>query len=229
MSEIKSINESISSDLDPVKNLDPFRPKEQMTQNELSDFIANEFEKARAYAEKSRYHKLSSEAFDRNEYDINLDYMPGDKVTDSVGRFEGSTWEQLSEEEKTAAVNDLVKALGSELDIRDIPYVFYVDREDGYCGSFAYGVNTLVINRKGFSDPKELVDTIAHEMRHAYQYYRAEQSETHEDKIYSYNFENYISPESDKNGNYINYDSYYSQYVEVEARVFANRVTDAMR
>lgn len=81
--------------------------------------------------------------------------------------------------------------------------------------------NTIYINQSSFDDPQEIVDTVAHEMRHAYQYERAQKLETYEDYLYAYNFVNYISPYMSEDG-YVNFIDYQDQFVEAEARAFAS-------
>lgn len=163
-----------------------------------------------------------------SEDDIYTDVDLSDRMLDLLERFEPDNWEELSYAEKYDTVIALVKEISKELGLKEEPFVFLIDREDGYCGSYAYGVNTIVLNKNGFNDPRELVDTIAHELRHAYQYMRAEDPITLEDHLFRANFENYISPEYNRNGERINFKDYYSQYVEADARAYARNYTDAM-
>jgi hypothetical protein len=99
---------------------------------------------------------------------------------------------------------------------------------------YAYGFyspsdNTINLNRQYFDDPVELVNTIAHEMRHAYQEYRAGLLETREDALYRVNLDNYISPIPLPGGGWLFFTDYQDQYVEVDARAFANLFTEAMK
>lgn len=89
-------------------------------------------------------------------------------------------------------------------------------------GSFSVADNQIILNSDLFSNPKELTNTIAHETRHAYQWMRADMSETHEDQLFKMSHLLYVTPEEDWYG-------YVNQYVEVDARVFANIITEAMR
>ena len=99
------------------------------------------------------------------------------------------------------------------------------DGQNGACGAFVPEENKIEINRTILTDPKEVVDTIAHEMRHAYQHQRAEMLETWQDFLYRLNFENYISPVSLADGKYLFFTDYQDQLVEAEARAFANIFT----
>ena len=71
-------------------------------------------------------------------------------------------------------------------------------------------------------DPKELLNTIAHELRHAFQRQSADNPHSDIDYIYLMNLKNYISPIILHNGKCILYTDYYNQFVEAEARAFAN-------
>ena len=110
---------------------------------------------------------------------------------------------------------------------KDFPFVDYIISLNG---SYVYDVknNMVVLNSQFLSNPLELVNTIAHELRHAFQHMRAEKLETREDARYKVNFDNYISPVLLPGGEWLFFTDYYSQYVEVDARVFADKVMEAM-
>ena len=96
------------------------------------------------------------------------------------------------------------------------------------CGAYDPERNVISVNRNIFDDSYEIVNTIAHETRHAYQYRRAQNPENYLDLLYAYNFVNYISPYVDEDG-YANFLDYQDQLIEAEARAFANlfRLEDA--
>ena len=70
------------------------------------------------------------------------------------------------------------------------------------------------------------MNTVAHEMRHAYQWERSRNPERPEDILYLYNFDNYISPVPLGNGKYLFVVDYMNQYIEAEARAFADSLND---
>lgn len=208
MTEIGKNAELTENNAELSKGFTVIEPSSVMSSNDITELVRSEF-------------------FGGGEGD-----MPGsfsEDLLDVLDSFKSENWDRMSDTEKVDAVAELVEVLGKELKLPEIPHLFLVDREESYCGSYVPGVNTIVINRNGFSDPKELVDTVAHELRHAYQEYRAEVLETREDAMFRDNFENYVSPEYDLQGNCINFDAYEAQYVEVDARAFAGRITDAMK
>ncbi len=74
---------------------------------------------------------------------------------------------------KKGTLQKISKAIGEELRIKDIPTVNISEGDDSY-GFYDPQRNTITLNSLFLSDPIELVNTIAHEMRHAYQHMRAE-------------------------------------------------------
>lgn len=79
----------------------------------------------------------------------------------------------------------------------------------------------MELNKALLKDPVELVDTVAHEMRHAYQNLRAENPQSINDLKYKYNYDNYVSPIRLSIGKYLLFNEYQDQFVEAEARAFA--------
>ena len=73
------------------------------------------------------------------------------------------------------------------------------------------------------NDPDELIDTIAHELRHAFQHQKAMAPESALDMLYRVNFDNYISPLPLGDGKFLFFADYQDQLVEVEARAFAKQ------
>lgn len=125
-------------------------------------------------------------------------------------------------------ISEFVSALGEGLELENLPEVAAFDDDDAY-GFYSPSDNTINLNRQYFDDPVELVNTIAHEMRHAYQEYRAGLLETREDALYRVNLDNYISPIPLPGGGWLFFTDYQDQYVEVDARAFANLFTEAMK
>ena len=220
----KLVSEISDTKAETAGEFNSIKPETKLTSSELTDLIHKEFEQARIEERSISREDICNISDD----DIDIDVDMSERMLDLLERFEPDNWAELSETEKYDAVTALVKEISKELGLKEEPFVFFIDREDGYCGSYAFGVNTIVLNKNGFNDPRELVDTIAHELRHAYQYMRAEDPITLEDHLFRANFENYISPEYNRNGECINFKDYYSQYVEADARAYAKAYTDAM-
>ena len=168
---------------------------------------------------------LLAEIFGRFEDEFDFDFELDDEIQTVLDRFGAAKWENLSDGEKTDAINELASVIAKKLGIYEEPRIHFCDGQNGACGAFVPEENKIEINRNILTDPKEVVDTIAHEMRHAYQHQRAEMLETWQDFLYRLNFENYISPVSLADGKYLFFTDYQNQLVEAEARAFANIFT----
>jgi hypothetical protein len=206
------------------------KPVDSMSDQEVSDFIAKEFEKVHDEAESDTYDKLLSEVFNRSEDEMDIDFNISEQIKSVLEKFKSEEWGEMDTKEQMSAVRELVKTIGKELQLDRLPEVELLsDGDEEAYGLFDAISNKIILNPKYFDDPGELVNTVAHELRHAYQHMRAEMLETKEDALYKINFENYISPLPLPGGGYLFYVDYLDQYVEVEARMFANLFTEAMR
>lgn len=134
----------------------------------------------------------------------------------------------MNEDERYSVAKEFADTLGKKLDLRDSPNIVLIDGENGTYGGYIQSKNCIEINRMYLDDPKELIDTFSHEMRHAYQHYRTDLLETKEDALFRVNFDNYISSLELPGGGYLMFYDYWNQYVEVDARAFANKFTEAM-
>lgn len=168
---------------------------------------------------------LLAEIFGRYEDEFNFDFELDDEVQLVLDRFDSDKWERLSDGERKVAIQDLAAVIGKKLGLEDNPDIQFYDGRDGSCGAYLPWSNTIEINRNTLFDSREVVDTVAHEMRHAYQHQRAQCPETIQDKMYQLNFENYISPVPLADGKYLFFTDYQDQLVEAEARAFANIFT----
>ena len=139
--------------------------------------------------------------------------------------FEPETYEQLFDDEKAFVIDMLKEKLVEELQLENPPEIVFADLEDDATkGSYAPELNAIVINTNILQDGGQVRNTMAHEMRHAWQHERAEQPEemqTTFDKALKENFDNYVSPED-------NYRAYRSQLVEMDAREFASGLVEEM-
>lgn len=169
---------------------------------------------------------LLAEVFGRYEEEFEFDFELDDEIQYALERFNLERWENLSENEKVDAIYELASVIGDRLGLEDKPVVRFYDGRDGSCGAYLPGVNIIEINRNILANPTEVVDTVAHEARHAYQHQRAVLQETKQDILYRINFENYISPIPLADGKYLFFTDYQDQLVEAEARAFANIFRD---
>lgn len=169
---------------------------------------------------------LLAEIFGRFEDEFDFDIELDDEVQIVLDRFRAAQWERLTDSEKVEAIKEMASVIGKKLGIEENPEIQLYNGRDVSCGAYIPGENKVEINRNTMDDPQEVVDTVAHEMRHAYQHQRAGLQETWQDMLYKINFENYISPIPLADGKYLFFTDYQDQLVEAEARAFASIFTD---
>lgn len=144
----------------------------------------------------------------------------GDGVKESVQAFEQTKWDDMSIDERQEAVNNLADSVAEDLGLENKPDIkYYQSDEPGDYGGFSASENAIYINENQMDDAVETADTIAHESRHCWQHEYAEKSDTPQAREFRENFEDYIRPEDDYRG-------YRNQPVEVDAREYAENVTD---
>ena len=90
----------------------------------------------------------------------------------ALNKFKPETWEKLSESAQKSAIKRASKFIAKDIGLGDkVPKIkYYNDPSDdaGY-GFFRESDYSININKAYWNDSKELVDTIAHELTHAYQ------------------------------------------------------------
>lgn len=142
-----------------------------------------------------------------------------------LAKFEAAEWRKLPEKEKKAAVEELSNAIADDLGLEILPEIQYFEGPITNQGAYDQSNRTISLNKELFNDPQSLVDTIPHELRHAYQHERSLKQETWMDLLYRVNLDPdfYISPVLLPDGKYLFFTDYYGQLVEAEARAYANR------
>lgn len=204
------------------------KPMEKMSDAEVDDFWAGEFAKEKGEQEMDVYDKLLSEIFNRSEEELSIDFDIDESLQEILQKFSSEKWQDMSDAEKISAIRTLVKEVGNRLGLEKLPTVEIFEGENEPYGNFDPLKNAINLNKQYFDDPKELVNTTMHELRHGYQNMRAEIFDTWEDALCKCNFDNYISPLPLPGGGYLFFVDYQDQYVEVDARAFANIFTEAM-
>ncbi len=212
-----------STELSDVFDYKEIKPTSDVPMDEIHSFWDEVFgEEITFSAKELSDEKLWEAMFSREESDFTFDFDTQEKKLQKLlDKFDKDTWENSTEAEKIDAIENLVDCLCEALGIEKVPLVRFFEDEENVCGAFNSYSNTIDINRNTLHNPKEVVDTIAHETRHAYQYQRATIGKTDIDKLYAFNFENYISPIV-IDGEFVNFLEYQDQFIEVEARAFAN-------
>lgn len=170
--------------------------------------------------------ELFDKTRDCSEDSFDFEFHPHERMLAILKSFNEEDWRGLDIAEQKTLVEELADQIGKELELENVPEIVFYEGPADECGFYREQYNDIGINVNTFSDPKELVDTVAHEMRHAYQRMRADKLKTVQDEMYKYSFENYIAPEFDEDGCCINFFDYQDQLVEAEARAFARTFTD---
>lgn len=220
---------SKNQDTNISKGYENIHPAEYMSDQEVIDFWNLEFKNAQKKMDIDSGGLLVSEVINCFESDIDIKFDMNDAILSSLKKFDTKVWNQMHDEEKITAIKELVQEVGNQLEIKHLPEIIVYDGAIGNYGAYHPDSNIISLNKIYFNDPKEMVDTVTHELRHAYQHMRAEILETYEDALYKVNFENYISPVHLPAGGCLYYTDYMDQYVEVDARVFANLFTETMK
>lgn len=211
-----------------LENNTDIKPSGGMTDQETDAFWKAEFQNAHDEVSLDEYDTFLSEVFNRSEDELDIDFCIDDRIADLLDQFSPETWEYMDDSERDEIISEFVSELSEDLGLEEMPEVAVFDDDDAY-GFYSPSDNTINLNRQYFDNPVELVNTIAHEMRHAYQEYRAGLLETREDALYRVNLDNYISPIPLPGGGWLFFTDYQDQYVEVDARAFANLFTEAMK
>ena len=140
---------------------------------------------------------------------------------------------ETSTEERRKVLSDLTKHIAEALQI-PIPSFRVKIIKQGVAGFYEFGADRVVVSRAevdrfplDIEDAAELLDTVLHELYHAFQHHAISDPSSHgitreQAKIWRRNFDNYISPEQ-------NARLYHEQPVEVTARLFAHEVVCAFR
>ncbi len=155
------------------------------------------------------------------EEDFSFEYDISD-MKDITDKFDNKKWGDLSEDERLEVVKDFVSKISEMLGVENVPETSWFVDDESVQGVFYSGINILGLNKCELNKPSELMNTIAHELRHAYQEQHASNPDTKMDYLYKINLANYISPMYTENGECILFNDYYNQLVEAEARAFAD-------
>lgn len=205
------------------------KPAEKISDQEADDFWTAEFERTQEEAETDPYDKLLSEAFNRSEDELNIEFDINEDIISVLKRFKPENWDSMNESNRLSALKELAKTVGEKLGLDNIPSISFYEEDGGAFGDYDPSNNVINLNKLYFKDPAEVVNTLTHELRHAFQHFRAEILDTWEDALFRVNFDNYISPIPLPGGGWLFITDYMDQYVEVDARAFANLFTEAMR
>lgn len=224
-SDVNGAQKEISA----TEKLNSIETPSQMSDLEVDSFWKAEFANARDSVELDPYERLLSESFNRSEEEINIDFNFDEILLTALESFRAENWDAMDETQRMAAIKEVLQKTADRLGMDKAPDIALYDGALDDCGAYNPDTNKISLNRNLFSDPVETLNTAVHELRHAFQRFRADKLEIWEDKLYAFNFENYIAPLPLPDGNYLYFTDYLGQFVEVDARAFANKFTEALK
>lgn len=204
-----------------IKGYTDIVPANNMSRQDIHSFISEEFNKVQESHEKADLNSYLDEIFNCSEDDVSIPFYITDEIDEVLKLFDVQEWDVIDESDKVSVSTEFVRLVAEELGVEEIPSVSFSDELDAEA-QYSSLENIIYLNNEYVDDPIEIVDSLAHELRHAYQHECADKLETKEDLLFRLNFDYYISPEIDSEGYYINFYDYYGQYVECDARAFAN-------
>ena len=217
---IESISENLKGYMDIV-------PSNNMSKQDVQCFISDEFNKAQESYDKADFNSYLTEILNCSEGEISIPFYITDEIDEVLRLFDAQEWDVLDESDKVFISTEFVRLVAKDLGVEEIPMVSFSDELDAEA-KYSPQENIIYLNNEYVDDPIEIIDSLAHELRHAYQHERAYKMENKEDLLFKLNFDYYISPEIDSEGYYINFCDYYNQYVECDARAFANIFMEAI-
>lgn len=214
-SALEIIYPDISAD-----NFKDIKPVGSITESDSQHFWENFFNNLERLNDIDE--EMFAEVYGISEDEFTFDFDVNDSdISEQIELFSPEKWLVLKEAEKKEVIANTAKTIGDKLGVENIPEVEFYEADKHDCGAFCPNRNVISVNSNNFDNPQEILDTIAHEMRHAYQFQRTQDPQEEMDYLYAYNFENYITPCVMDDG-YVNFTDYQDQLIESEARAFAN-------
>ncbi len=172
-----------------------------------------------------RIDNVENQSFETNDLDYDVDKRVdnSENIDKCLETFQQDNWDKLSIDEKEMACSNLRDIVCEDLGIENKPRILFDENmNDNTYGTYNYNENIIKLNIQKLDCGKEMMNTIAHETRHAWQYIRAnlpENMQTDQDKAFKDNFDNYIQYED-------NYFGYLTQVIEADAWLYADAFID---
>lgn len=172
--------------------------------------------------------EMYAEIFNCSEDDFLFDIELSDDAQETIDMIREGKWTELSDEAKEDMIQKLSDDIADMLGLEEHPLVAYYEGDRGDCGFYNYDDHTVNLNSVYVDSPRDIISTLSHELRHAFQYQRAEKCENDMDMLYRCNFDNYIAPVPLSDGNYLFFTDYYDQLIETEARAYSKSFMEAI-
>lgn len=202
------------------------KPMLKSTDDGVKEYWQDIFSETKSADNEYLDDELFSEIYECYESDFDFsDFNIDDALQAKMVEFSSENWAALDQTKKLEVMKDFISTLCEKLDVKDVPEIVLIDEDEEICGLYNSRTNTLELNSNILSDSKETINTLAHEIRHAYQHQRSDILETKMDELYLFNFIGYIEP-IEFEGDYLNFNEYENQLIEAEARAFAKIFSD---
>ncbi len=131
---------------------------------------------------------------------------------------EAKEFSELSQEAKEKYITNLTDCISKELELQTTPKLYFYSCEEWpVIASYYDGLNYIYVNIGAITSYEEAVKTMAHEVRHDYQYEHMNDDSDYGRAVKA-SKQNYISYYNDLDG-------YYSQFVEKDATEYAESYT----
>lgn len=189
------------------------------------------------YSESAALEAMNTETFENESFISEFDEIRTNETAEIMAEVFSKdvleNWAEMSSEEKSSKINEYYIKAGENLGI-ETKGVIVEPLECEQPGMVSFGYNSgdgyIHINENVLNDPSclaQVLDTATHEMRHQFQNDVLASPERFNDippdvlNIWDYEMQpqNYISPDYD-------YQGYYEQAIECDARDFAENVLD---
>lgn len=103
-----------------------------------------------------------------NEKESSSNYTPSVNGKFALNAFQSDSWNGLSNEEKKQLLKDFEWDYAQSIQLKAIPTIKEINSTNLY-GGYSPKVNCITINLSKLDNPYEALDTIVHEVNHAYQ------------------------------------------------------------
>ena len=135
-------------------------------------------------------------------------------------------WRNLDMEQRVDALNQFEKKI-AEIEMRSpLPVVHEMMPVGnyGYCDGEKLVISDSQLESNTYDDYREMLDTLFHEGRHAYQFYNLGVQRTEQSDELIQSWDSNLNKLGYQNASSVGFYRYYTQPVEVDARLFAETV-----
>lgn len=234
--------------LEKFENIESLKSQE-IINNNVEALEPNNNEQCELYNECAEKHESLTTRFETMEFITDLEMVEGiANYLENVPEIRYENWSELSLKEKEALLNKLEQNIAA-IEHRPALKVELEEMPKNNLGYQSASENKIVLNSLyvNTNDPnmhREVIDTIIHEGRHAYQHYNVDVKMIHESwsevltwaenfydpqyRYYQTTGQKIIIPFKDGSFHNVDFRLYYYQPVEIDARNFASDIMNRL-